>query len=363
MSIRAVTGLRRADKHSKNEVKNKSKNKKALALGLSAAIFVSGTSSAQAALIQGDKGERVEALQRSLQELELMEYPDAAGYFGVSTRNALMSFQRIKGIDANGVADDITIRALNDALTEKYPVLSYSRPLSLSCVGDDVAKAQIILKKLGYLGTKPDGVFSLSTASAVRTFQFDYGFNVDGVITRAIVMKLNRIMDSIRPIIGDKEEIIPEDIPVVEEAPKGPEALTNAIMMDWDTVSVLWPEGMSASVYDIYSGEKFFMVRTGGEFHADVEAPDANEASIIKERVASGGWSWSRRPVIVELDMFAIAGSLCLMPHGEKTLYTNDIEGHFCLYFSRSLRHDTQMPDKAHEKAVFTASEFNYVNI
>ena len=49
----------------------------------------------------------VEALQRSLQELELMDYPDAAGYFGVSTRNALMSFQRIKGIDANGVADDI----------------------------------------------------------------------------------------------------------------------------------------------------------------------------------------------------------------------------------------------------------------
>jgi len=363
MPIRTVAALRRAEKLLKKENKSKGKKKKALALGLSAALFVSGTTSAQAALIQGDKGERVEALQRSLQELELMEYPDAAGYFGVSTRNALMSFQRLQGIDASGVADDITIRALNEALTEKYPVLTYSRPLTLSCVGDDVAKAQIILKKLGYLGTKPDGVFSLSTASAVRTFQFDYGFNVDGVITRAIVLSLNRIMDSIRPIIGERVEEEVDEAPVEEEIPHGAEALTNAIMMDWDTVSVLWPEGTSASVYDIYSGEKFLMVRTGGEYHADVEAPGINEAGIIKERVATGGWSWSRRPVIVELDMFAIAGSLCLMPHGEKTLYTSDIDGHFCLYFSRSLRHDTGMPDKAHEKAVFTASEFNYVNI
>ena len=342
------------------------KAKAALALVVSASFLAPPVTAAADTfpLKFGDSGKRVEELQRTLQIMDLYDYPELDGYFGSGTKRAVMHFQEMYGLHENGIADLETVSAMNQALDEYYPELHYLRDLSVNSRGEDVRDLQQVLRSMGYLGIQPDGIFTSTTASAVRTFQFDYGLVTDGVVSQRVMKKINGIASQFRPlkdVFSEEEDEIVESIPLTNALPEDSPFHADAVRMPWQDVNTLWPKGSCVKILDILSGNTFYLQRTGGSCHADAEPVGPADTQIMKACLG-GGWSWVRRPVIVEFSFLSVAASLCGMPHGTKSVFQNDCEGHLCVYFSGSTTHLDGKQDPAHEKALARAAEYTYKN-
>lgn len=134
------------------------------------------------AIKKGMSGDSVYNLQQRLYELGyLSESPD--GVFGSKTEAALIAFQYANGLDADGVAGNMT----NSILTSGYAIAGSSSSSSSGGIrygssGDEVYSIQNALYSLGYLSSEPTGYFGELTEYAVTCFQADYGLEVDGVV-------------------------------------------------------------------------------------------------------------------------------------------------------------------------------------
>ncbi len=351
-------------------MKNKNKQKRnygtkikaAVALALSTAFIFPGKVTANAEVLRvGDRGEKVEELQRTLRVLELYEYPELEGYFGTDTRSALMIFQQEHGLEVNGVADEATFKAMDKALDKFYPEIHYIRPMRLKTVGTDVKALQQVLKTMGYYGTRPDGIFNSNTASAVRTFQFDYGMAVDGIVNERLVSKINSVAATLRPLRAATPEQVanakPESANTVhEDRPYR----TDAVKMQWSAVDPEWPIGKTMKITDIGTGISFYANRTGGTNHADIEPCTEGDTNNLREAF-SGTWSWQRRPIVVEVSYITSAASICGMPHGDDNIFNNGVSGHFCVHFYESTNDDEyNTTDKAHQKAITSAAKYSF---
>ena len=99
------------------------------------------------------------------------------GVFGPATRTAVIAFQKVKGLVADGIIGDATWAALAKApvQTSLYPTLK--RGMSGSYVR--IAQTRLTLK--GFKLTV-DGIFGWITYYKVRSFQKSRGLTVDGII-------------------------------------------------------------------------------------------------------------------------------------------------------------------------------------
>ena len=128
----------------------------------------------------GARNDQVKALQRAIMAAGFTVVGGADGIFGALTANALKSFQNANGLEANGVVDKATAKALagvrNDesapaddhdpAVSNPYTGLRYGS------LGADVKSLQSALISAGiavYGGA--DGVYGRATESAVKQFQ------------------------------------------------------------------------------------------------------------------------------------------------------------------------------------------------
>lgn len=128
-------------------------------------------------LQMGSKGAAVTSLQKNLVTLGY-NTNGVDGIYGNGTKNAVLSFQKIYGITADGIAGKTTQDAI--AKTVKY---KNSYVLSRGQKSSDVRSLQNDLIKLKYLsGGSADGVFGASTENAVRRFQKDSGITQDGLV-------------------------------------------------------------------------------------------------------------------------------------------------------------------------------------
>ena len=107
-------------------------------------------------------------------------------------------------------------------------------------------------------------------------------------------------------------------------------------------------------VIDVYTLKEYYVKRMGGYNHADVQTIDAKNTAIFKQ-IYGGSWSWTRRPVWVEIDGKFYAGSSNGMPHGFDLLETGE-GGHTCIHFLNSKTHGTKRVDEAHQQCVQYAS-------
>ena len=105
---------------------------------------------------------------------------------------------------------------------------------------------------------------------------------------------------------------------------------------------------------DVYTGRSFRMKRTGGIYHADSEPVTSEDAKTIKS--IWGGWSWDRRPVIVEVSGVRIAASMHGMPHAFDRVPNNGMDGHVCIHFYKSRTHIRNKEDPDHQAMVRTAA-------
>jgi LysM repeat protein len=126
--------------------------------------------------------------------------------------------------------------------------------------------------------------------------------------------------------------------------------------LDWfEAAQYLFPINAVAKVTDFRTGKSFKVKRTIGAFHSDTEPLTAADAAIIKQ-IWGGNYSWSVRPVIVEVNGRKIAASMSSMPHSIDTITSNNFPGHFDIHFRNSLRHKDSQIDARHQEAVKVAA-------
>ncbi len=85
------------------------------------ALFSLSLASPTLALEKGNKGSPVTSLQKKLQAAGYFNGP-VTGYYGALTQEAVSEFQKAKGLTADGIADEVTLKALEFSSGE--PVLS-----------------------------------------------------------------------------------------------------------------------------------------------------------------------------------------------------------------------------------------------
>ena len=97
----------------------------------------------------------------------------------------------------------------------------------------------------------------------------------------------------------------------------------------------------------------------GGSNHADSEPLTAQDTAIMAS-LFPNGWSWSTRPILLQIGTRTLAASIAGMPHDVQTIANNNFNGHFDLYFYNSTSHNTnaiQPQNNVLQAAGFTAAE------
>lgn len=150
-------------------------------------------------------------------------------------------------------------------------------------------------------------------------------------------------------------------------------------LLDWWTeAQYVVPINSTFEVVDFYTGKSFFVKRTIGANHADVEPLTISDTNKMKE-IWGGSFSWARRPVIVKINGRKIAASATAMPHAgndnappgawtqwrsenygaginHNYIQGNGAHGHIDIFFLNSTRHIDGAKDPAHQKNVLLAA-------
>ncbi len=251
------------------------------------------------------------------------------------------------------------------------PVNASAAVLKKGSRGSEVKVVQDSLKKLGYFTySKSTGYFGSITLKAVKQFQRDHGITPDGIVGRLTQnalnsYTLNNTEDTVRSLSTEKSTVTDPD---------------KMGALDWfKKVQYIFKRGDVAEVIDIDTGRSFYLKRTFGTNHADVEPLTKKDASIIKD--IWGGWSWTRRAVVVKIDGYILAGSLSAMPHAGRdskpaeiyvsgrsggygwgqnldAVKNNGVDGVMDLHFKNSRNHNTNLVKKAHQDMVNKAATY-----
>lgn len=164
----------------------------------------------------GDRGPAVRDIQDRLAALSFDPGADPRAVFGDGTQEAVLQFQRAKGLDADGIVGPITWRALYEAgyrLGDR--ILFMRRPMMR---GEDVAELQSRLSSLGFDTGKVDGIFGPDTERAVIDFQHNRRLVEDGKMGPEVVTEIHLVtrgdMKEGRQAIREREwlRMLPETV-------------------------------------------------------------------------------------------------------------------------------------------------------
>lgn len=145
----------------------------------------------------------------------------------------------------------------------------------------------------------------------------------------------------------------------------------------WKSAQYILPNDSVGQVMDLYTGKTFYIKRTFGTNHADVEALSLEDTNIIKS--IWGGFSWERRPIIISIEGRKLAASMTAMPHAgvdsQPALATvknrsdnygtgtnldkikdNGMDGVMDIHFLNSTRHKDNKKDPQHQAAILKAA-------
>jgi hypothetical protein len=235
--------------------------------------------------------------------------------------------------------------------------------------GTEVKELQSTLKELGYFTyPKATGYYGSITEAAVKRFQKDNGIPVVG--------KLDQTTRDI--LFGNMEGESDQKISLLsmESTP----TIKYFGSLDWfKEVRNIWKRGMDATVTDVDTGVSFQVKRTYGTNHADVEPLTIEDTKVIKE--IWGGFSWTRRAVIVQVGEYMLAASMTAMPHAGvdkapagkyvsnrsqgfgrganlDAVKNNGANGVMDLHFKNSRTHTTNIKQKSMQDNVIKAAEY-----
>jgi N-acetylmuramoyl-L-alanine amidase len=139
----------------------------------------------------GDEGTAIRDIQDRLAALGFESAGDLRGSFQEQTAQAVVSFQKAKGLDGDGIVGPETWRALYEAGYRLGDRLIYMRRPMLR--GEDVAELQSRLNSLGFDSDKADGIFGPDTESAVIDFQRNRNLAEDGKVGPEVVTEIHLV--------------------------------------------------------------------------------------------------------------------------------------------------------------------------
>lgn len=165
-----------------------------------------------------------------------------------------------------------------------------------------------------------------------------------GFLTYPIFSNNSTLTAKQHTIINDKKELEFEILNSTTTTP--------VISLDWfNAVNSIFNKFVDTEVVDIISKTKFIVQRTGGIYHADIEAINSENLEKI-HTIFNHDWQWTKRPVLVKINSMWVAGSMSGMDHGYSLISDNGQIGHFCLHFENSKTHGTKRVDNQHQKNI-----------
>lgn len=159
-------------------------------------LLVFGVSAAPYKLKNGSVGDDVAELQTELIILGYLNNKSVLGYYGSSTQNAVLKFQKDNKLKADGIVGQNT----KDTISSLVNNIDIDKIYGLGDSGDDVRILQGLLVRKGYMGSiSISGVYGNITKNAVMQYQKDNGLKADGIAGRKTLISLigAQVIDSI----------------------------------------------------------------------------------------------------------------------------------------------------------------------
>ncbi|NJO29221.1 MAG: peptidoglycan-binding protein [Richelia sp. SL_2_1] len=153
----------------------------------------------------GCRSDWVRQLQQTLKDLNYFT-GNPTGYFGETTRDAVIRFQQDNRLQVTGSVDSTTWGAISRASRPNLP----PSIMGLGSRGSQVTTLQQNLKQLNYFYGNPTGFFDNSTQDAVIRFQQDYRLPVTGTVDQSTSQAISTVLKS-RGGGSDFEPIYPGD--------------------------------------------------------------------------------------------------------------------------------------------------------
>lgn len=303
------------------------------------------------------------------------------GLNGKMTSSATKEFQRKNGIKPTGVLDKATEKEILDHYAST--ALS-SRSGSTSARKDTKAESVNSIKQEAQL-KESDSVITETEVKADKETPEAVAATVKEDISADLASDVEEEAPSgVEESSGEPGKPTTE---VGKDEPKAPvEPAEKADQNDsrkvevldwWKAANKVFARGSKAKVIDVRTGKSFYIKRTYGGNHADCEALTKDDTKIIKD--IWGGFNWSRRPILVEIDGRLLAASMSGMPHagldnkatnaivsGRSEGYgrgvnldavkNNGMDGHFDIHFKNSRTHGSNRVDPAHQNAIKEAA-------
>ncbi|MGI8760914.1 MAG: N-acetylmuramoyl-L-alanine amidase [Jatrophihabitantaceae bacterium] len=178
-------------------------------------------------LRRGDIGSAVAEVRSMLASLGLLDNtrPQEQARFDDAAELAVRHFQQRRGISVDGIVGPETYAALTGAHWRLGDRVLAHEPGQV-LIGDDVEVLQTQLLELGYDLIRADGIFGLSTAEALRSFQRDCGLVPDGICGPAAMRALRQLG---RRVVGGRPQLLREMVAV---AASGPSLLGKRVVID-----------------------------------------------------------------------------------------------------------------------------------
>ncbi len=208
-------------------------------------LFTISLASPSQAIEEGNEGAEVTALQKKLQAAGYFDGP-VTGYYGTLTQLAVSEFQQTKGLTVNGVADEVTLKALNTEtpttsqqtisspqVTEESKVETNSiQALKKGTSSSEVTALQKQLQAAGYFDGPVTGYYGTLTQEAVIAFQKAQGISPNGIADLNTLQALNTGTPaptqptSPSPVVVDKPKAETKSTKALEKGDRGSQVTT-----------------------------------------------------------------------------------------------------------------------------------------
>ncbi len=330
------------------------------------------------------KGNTVSAAVKKTQEIlkKMGLYKGKVdGLNGNLTSAAIKEFQKKYGIKSTGILDKITEKKILDHYAS---TASSSRSSSTSArQGTKAEPVNAVKQEVQQKEADP-----IITETAVKATE-----EITNAIDASVAEEVSENLESVgeeqassieaeasgeldEAVSGDEQSKV--EVPAKSEEPAKQDDSRKIEVLDWwKAANKVFARGSEAKVIDVRTGKSFYIKRTYGGNHADCETLTKEDTKILKD--IWGGFNWSRRPILVEIDGRLLAASMSGMPHAgldNKTtnaivssrsvgygrgvnldaVKNNGMDGHFDIHFKNSRTHGSNRVDQAHQRAIKEAA-------
>ena len=280
----------------------------------------------------GSNGENVTLLQERLITLGYLE-DIADGKFGVATKNAVIDFQKMNNLVANGVvvADTYKVLFSENALDNLTPE---NVVLKLGSNGENVVALQSRLNELGYFTYEIDGDFGLKTLEALIKFQQNNNLTANGVADYATISLLN----SSSATTAFDNPIINFNLNYTDNLLNPFNTFSNKVQYaNWYSEIIHKARELpNVTVYDFTTGISWGIHLFSFGAHADGE-PITPQDTENMNHAFGGETTWTPKPVwVIFSDGSIYMGSTHNVAHDPYHNHENNFNGHLCIHFPRT---------------------------